>query len=141
MIKKLSYDNIYMSIANLFVENDLKLYAESVQLNETSSLVTTTTNAAQIQGGIVTVNTGGGAVSCQLPTATSLVNQFPNYVAGDIAKCLFLAFGATNALTLTANTGLTFTGSGSPTLAAQSSRLVYFLFTNVNAGDQAVVVY
>jgi hypothetical protein len=129
-----------MSLSNLFIaNNNFKINADTVQLGETAALVTTSVTAAQVKAGIVTVDVSGGAVSCQLPTAALLKTAFPGVAVGDILKCLFVAFGATNALTLTTNTGLTLLGA--PAVPAQTSRLVYFRFTNVTASSEAVSVY
>ena len=129
-----------MSLANLFIaNNNYKINADTVQLGETASLVTTTVTAAQVKAGIVTVNVAAGPVSCQLPTAALLEAALPGAVVGDIIKCLFVAFGATNALTLTTNTGLTLLGA--PIVPAQTSRLVYFRITNITPTLEAVAVY
>ena len=128
-----------MSISNLLIDNKYQIYGRIFQMNEVANAVTTSITGAQVADGIATIATAGGAVSCQLPTAAALVAAFPGIIVGNVVKCLFAANGATNAATLTTNTGLTLLAA--PSIPAQTSRIVYFRFTNVTLTTEAVSVY
>lgn len=129
-----------MSISNLLKPNNYKVYGKLFQVDETVNAVTTTITAAQVADGIATISTSGGAISCQLPTAASLVALHSDFIVGNVIKCLFVANGSnSNAVTLTTNTGLTLLSA--PLVLGNTSRLVYFRFTNVDAGTEAVSVY
>src|SRR5207244_35873 len=111
-------------------------FANSVLTKETVSDLTTSSTAAQFVGGIITISCAGGAVNHQLPTAANLVAAVSGVAVGDVIKCLIVAYGhATNAVTLTTNTGLTLLGNN-VTFAA-SSKLVYARFTNVTSSSEA----
>jgi hypothetical protein len=109
--------------------------------NESATVCTTSASAAAIYSGIVLVDVSGGNVSCALPSASSLLSILGGsvFAVGCTHKCLFVAQGATNTLTLTAGTGATL--HGTPTVGPNSSRVVYFIFTNVGSGTEAYSVY
>jgi hypothetical protein len=129
-----------MSISNILYKNNFEINAKIFQANESANAVTTSITAAQVFNGIATVDTSGGAVSCQLPTAATLVAALSNVVVGNVIKCLFVANGSNaNDITLTTNTGLTLLSA--PLVLGNTSRLVYFRFTNISSGTEAVSVY
>lgn len=109
-----------------------------VKTAETVIADTTSAAAADILNGIITVTTAGGPVSFTLPTAATLVAAVPNASVGDVIKCLIVSNGA-NIITLVTATGLTLLSV--PIIPAQTSRVVYFRFTDVTVSAEAVAVY
>jgi hypothetical protein len=133
-----------MSISNLFAPNNYHIYSDieetnNVYSNESANTVTNSITAAGILAGIAVVSVTAGAVTCQLPTAANLVAAFSGIKVGNVIKCLFVASGTTNSLILQGGSGVTL--QGTPTIGPQTSRLVYFRFTNISSGTETIAVY
>lgn len=95
----------------------------------TAKVGTSTATAAQLAGGIITVDTSGGAADLTTDIATAIDTQFVGLAVGDTFQVQVLALGA-NAVTLLGGTDVTVTA---PTVAANSSRIFTFRKTATGA--------
>lgn len=95
----------------------------------------------QIGGGMIVADATSAAItSIQMPTAASLVQAFPNVPPGYAIKFYVENIAAaTNSVTLTVNTGLTF--ATNPIILANNKVQFYALFTVTSPGSQTVVIY
>lgn len=95
----------------------------------TAKVGSQTATAAQLAGGIITVDTSGGAANLTTDIATAIDTQFVGLAVGDTFQVQVLALGA-NAVTLLGGTNVTVTA---PTVAANSSRIFTFRKTATGA--------
>jgi hypothetical protein len=102
---------------------------------ETASASTGSLTAANLVNGIVTA----GNVTITTPTAAAIVAAVSLPRVGDVLKVLFSNTGG-GATTFSAGSGVTLTATGM-SIATNNARYVYFRFTNVTSGTEAVTVY
>ena len=93
--------------------------------------------AAQAINQLTTIDSSGGAVAVQLPTATDIVVS-QNAVIGDIFYMDIIAIVVGNNITFTTNTGITLVYA-TPTLSALGDHRVYLRVTAVTT--PAVAAY
>lgn len=94
--------------------------------------------AAMVVGGIVT-STTAAAVTATTDTAANIVAAFPHSAVGETKEVMVVNTGA-NAFTLAAGAGVTLV-AGAAAIAATSSRIIKFRFTNVTLAAEAVTLY
>jgi hypothetical protein len=104
--------------------------------------------ASDVYNGLIVRNPNGGARSDVTPTAAALVAGCPGVQVGDIifAQLINGSAGAADAenITITAGAGISFDANQSAQsriVRSGSSKTLYFRFTNVTLGSEAVTLY
>jgi len=104
--------------------------------------------ASDIYNGLIVRNPNGGARSDVTPSAAQLVAGCPGVQVGDIifAQLINGSAGAADAenITITAGAGISFDANQSAAsriVRSGSSKTLYFRFTNVTLGSEAVTLY
>jgi hypothetical protein len=101
-----------------------------------------------IYNGLIVRNPNGGARSDVLPSAAAMVAATPGVQVGDIIFCQLIngsgaAADAEN-ITITAGAGVSFDAnqlSAGRVVRTGCSKTLYFRFTNVTLGSEAVTLY
>lgn len=104
----------------------------------TTLTVSTTLSAAQILGGLITMN-NGGATTLTYPTATALVTALPGLQVGDTLQVQFFSIGNGN-VSFVAGSGLSFARTPIVLSNTAPGQLHQIRFTNI-ASPTAVIYW
>jgi hypothetical protein len=104
----------------------------------------TTINYYDILTGIITYKPSG-AFTFTFDTAENMLKACNLISAGvsvgDYVTCLIINAGTGGIMTMAAGAGNTFDTNAGTTVPVNSSRVVYYRFTNVTAGSAAAIIY